>query len=80
MTFLQRHKEIIPIIAITITVCIAAYDLFSKQQDYSELLNSGTRINPVSLSGRAACEIPIPDISKQETGTKFRNKAKELTD
>lgn len=78
MNFFKR-KEIIPIIAVLITLCIAAYDLFSEQQNNSEILNSGTRLDPVSISGRAACEVPIPDISKRETETKFTDQAKELT-
>lgn len=79
MNFFKR-KEIIPIIAVLITLCIATYDLFSEQQDNSKLLNSGTRIDPVSISGRAACEVPIPDISKRETEAIFTDQAKKLTD
>lgn len=79
MHYIQKHKEIIPIIAIIIAVGVASYDLFSDQQDNSELLNSGTTIDPVSLSGRAACEVPIPDVSKQQNTPSSAYEAKEIT-
>lgn len=65
MKFLKDRKELIPIIAIAITLGIASYNLFTEQQTNSDILNSGTRLDPVSISGRAACEVPIPDISQQ---------------
>lgn len=76
MQQLKKHKELIPIIAIAIALSIAAFDLFSDQQNKAELLNLSKNIDPVTISGRAACEVPIPDLSKQETEAKLSTEAK----
>lgn len=65
MTYLKQRKEIIPMVAVVIAVCVASYNLFSDQQSNSELLNSGTTIDPAIVSGRSACEVPIRDVSTQ---------------
>lgn len=77
MHYIKKHKEIIPIIAIIIALSVASYDLFSDQKDNSELLNSGKTIDPVSLSGRASCEVPIPDVSRQKSTPSSATKQKK---
>lgn len=57
------RKKWIPIIVVILAVGYVSYDLFREQQQNSKLLNSGTMINPVTIGGRAACEVPIPDIT-----------------
>lgn len=79
MHYITKHKEIIPIIAVIIALSAASYDLFNDQKDNSELISSGKIINPVSLSGRTACEIPIPDVSRQKSTPPSAYKAKEIT-
>ncbi|TYP92137.1 hypothetical protein LX73_2387 [Fodinibius salinus] len=66
MHLLNQRKELIPLIIVGILLGIAAYDLFSKQQENAAILNSGKMIDPATISGRTACEVPIPDLSKQE--------------
>jgi hypothetical protein len=65
MHFLKQRKELIPLLAVVILLGIAGYDLFSEQQDNDAVINSGKMIDPATISGRAACEVPIPDISKR---------------
>ena len=79
MHLLNQRKELIPLIAVSILLSIAAYDLFSEQQDNATLLKSGKMINPSTISGRAACEVPIPDISKRNQPKQPAFEAKEIS-
>lgn len=78
MNYLKRHKELIPILAIAIALGFASYDLFGDQHANSELINSGTTIAPTTLSGRAACEVPIPDVSGQNKSDTLSFESNEL--
>jgi hypothetical protein len=79
MTYLKQHKELVLIAVVALMLGIAGFDLFSEQQHNSELLNSGTRIDPATISGRAACEVPIPDISKRSQSEPATFKTKEIS-
>ncbi|PAU94430.1 hypothetical protein CK503_06410 [Aliifodinibius salipaludis] len=65
MTYLKQHKKLIPLLAVAILLGIAGYDLLSEQQENAAIVNSRKMIDPSTISGRAACEVPIPDISKR---------------
>lgn len=78
MNYLKQQKEIVLLIAVGITLGIASYNLFNDQQENSELLNSGTTIDPVTISGRAACEVPIPDISKEQNSKSSSFETKDI--
>lgn len=79
MSYLQKHKELILIIIIALLLGIAVFDLFSEQQDNAAIINSGKMIDPSTISGRAACEVPIPDISKQNQSKQPAFEAKEIS-
>jgi hypothetical protein len=66
MSYLKPPKESILIILVLLLLGIAGYDLFSEQQNNAEIVNSGKKIDPSTISGRTACEVPIPDISNRE--------------
>ncbi|NIT57688.1 MAG: hypothetical protein GWN00_16095 [Aliifodinibius sp.] len=66
MSYLKLPKESILIILVLLLLGIAGFDLFSKQQDNAAIVNSGKKIDPSTISGRATCEVPIPDISTRE--------------
>lgn len=78
MNYLKQHIELIPILAIAVALGFATYDLFGDQQDNSDLLNSGNTIAPTTLSGRAACEVPIPDVSAQHKSDTLSFESTEL--
>lgn len=79
MYFLKHHKELIPVITVAVLLGIAAHDLFSNQQDNSDILNSGKLIDPATINGRIACEVAIPDISKREENRDTPFDVKEIT-
>ncbi|NGP87664.1 hypothetical protein [Fodinibius halophilus] len=78
MHLLKQRKELISLIAVVILLGIAAHDLFSEQQDNTTILNSGKMIDPTTISGRAACEVPIPDISKRKQSELSAFEAKDF--
>jgi hypothetical protein len=79
MQLLKQRKELIPLLAVVILLGIAGYDLFSEQQDNAAIVNSGKMIDPSTISGRAACEVPIPDISKRKQSEQPAFEAKEIS-
>jgi|GEM_PF-1354542 len=79
MSYLQKHKELIPIIIMALLLGIAGLDLYSKQQDNDTILKSGKMIDPATISGRAACEVPIPDITKQKQSNQSAFETKEIS-
>ncbi|WP_440999728.1 hypothetical protein [Fodinibius sp. SL11] len=79
MRYLKQRKELIPLIAVVILFGIAAHDLFSEQKDNSTILNSGKMIDPATISGRTACEVPIPDITKRKQSELPAFEAKEIS-
>jgi hypothetical protein len=79
MHLLNQRKELIPLIAVGILLGIAAHDLFSEQQDNAAILNSGKTIDPATISGRATCEVPIPDITKRKQSKQPAFEAKEIS-
>lgn len=79
MQLLKQRKELIPLLAVVILLGIAGYDLFSEQQDNAAIVNSGKMIDLSTISGRAACEVPIPDISKRKQSEQPAFEAKEIS-
>lgn len=79
MQLLKQRKELIPFLAVIILLGIAGYDLFSEQQDNAAIVNSGKVIDPSTISGRAACEVPIPDISKRKQYEQPAFEAKKIS-
>lgn len=79
MSYLPKHKAFILIIIMALLLGIAAYDLFSEQQDNVTMSKSGKIIDPATISGRSACEIPIPDITKREQSNQPVIEIKEIS-
>lgn len=79
MYYIKQRKALIPIFAVILLLGIAGYDLFSEQQDNAAIINSGKMIDPSTISGRAACEVPIPDISKRQQSEQPAFEAKEIS-
>lgn len=69
--YLKQHKEISFLIGVLIVLGFVSYALISKQRQNSELINSGTTLQPSNFGGRVTCEVPIPrlgnDPAKQES-------------
>ncbi len=78
MQHLNRHKEILLLLAIAFILGFVSIDLFGNQQKNSELLNSGTTIVPSTLSGRAACKIPALNKSDRSKKTDVSTETKKL--
>jgi len=79
MSYLKPAKESFLIILVLLLLGIAGYDLFSEQQDNAAIVNSGKKINPSTISGRTACEVPIPDITKRNQSKQPAFEAKEIS-
>ncbi|WP_445665171.1 hypothetical protein [Fodinibius sp. AD559] len=79
MPHFKQRKELLALVAVIILLGIAGYDLFSEQQDNAAIVNSGKMIDPTIISGRAACEVPIPDISKRTQSQQPAFEAKEIS-
>lgn len=79
MQLLKQRKELIPLLAVVILLGIAGYDLFSEQQDNAAIVNSGKIIDPSTISGRTACEVPIPDITKRKQSSLPDFEVKEIS-
>lgn len=65
--------------AMVILLGIATHDLFDEQQNNSTILESGKVIDPATISGRAACEVPIPDITTRKQSKLPAIEVKEIS-
>lgn len=77
--FLKRHKEIVILIGVALLVGLVSHDLFSDQQQNSDMINSGTTLTPSNFSGRVSCEVPIPSLQSRtvpEEADAFREKTR----
>jgi hypothetical protein len=66
MHYLKQHKELIPFIIAMFIFVTAAFNLFREQRKNSRLLTKGATVLPTFATGRAACELPAPDLYRRE--------------
>ena len=64
---MKNRKEIILLLGVIFVAGLASHSLFSKQQQNSGLVNSGTTLSPSNFSGRVTCEVPIPKVQPKKT-------------
>lgn len=65
---------------VAFVVGLAAHDLFDEQQQNSELINSGTTLQPSNFGGRVTCEVPIPSVGSRSEPVKQDSSSQELQD